>query len=1220
MSNQLIHPGYISSDGSTNGQILTSNGTYVSWQSVSAGVNSSAQYAFTNTISFSNTVTFGNATVNAAISTNSTVTSFSGTSNNSLYFGGYGLSTFVTNTYLSTSLTNVVNTTANFTYTGTQSYSNTVTFSSAVTYTANITVNGAIIAGGSNGTVGQVLTSNGTGNVYWSSPGAASVNTAAQYSFTNTISFNSILGANNVVQLNGSNGSAGQVLTSNGNSNAYWSTVSSSGTGANTYNFIAKGSFSNVWTTNTPTGFATKQGLVAYAPTGGNTGIFLSKPINTNTSYYSTDGVTWSAGPTIANAAGTTLANANILVYLPNPTLNSPAGKFVLGVGNTTLYYVNITNATTSGINWSKSSAPANVVHMAYGAGKLVAITANTTASFYNVSEDANTWSPNTGSALGTGPKYLSYFPDLAGGRFVSQVANGAAYENSMDGYIWDYLSYGAGNITLGTNTFFRAGTLNSPISYNSNSIGVATYFAVSNNWIASSTNFISWNIVNAAATLGISNTQWYSVGSYGGYSLFTSGSTGVIYGITNNASTITTIYAAPGINAISGPGFISTPLNYTIFDNSTTGNNISTFSYGTTVINPQQRGYMDNIIIGESIPTKGRFNELLATELTIAYHSPNNAVGGYDLMTMAGGYLTIQSGGSGSTTVMSQGSFYIGVPGGANVAMHGDGFFAGSATVNSYLYSSGLYFNQNNVNGTNGLFSVAQVYMNPVGGSNSSGTGGFWLRPDTGLFLGNTAASFQIALSANTGAYLYLGSYTQSTTGTGGAIVNTSMHFIGNNTINAYMSTNYAAGNLALVMQNTTTNAYLTPNTLFIGNDSINTTVNTVSIYINPTSGANTTGTGGLSISPINGIFFGNNTINATQNTGYLILNPTASANTTGSGGAWIGGQQAAMFLGNTATYVSLSPTTFTMGQTGGGASIFYTGISPSNTTGSGALQFNSTGGGPVLFAGNNTSNLYWNGTYSSEGSTLFVGTATGTGTGGGKVNTSTFFAGNNTVNAIISYNTSLGIQINPTAAANTTGSGGFITNGSAMFIGNNAANISFNVATAASPTINVGTGGTIGIAGSTTGTGGFVANSTTMLIGNTSINAVHNTSAITINPTALANTTGTGGLYATGTSLFIGNNTSNTLINAGGIFIGGVPLSISINTAVAYTWSNVNIFSNTNPSTNNNSGSVIIYGGVGVNGNIYTSGRVGYASANVSAAYTFYNANTGTLDTVFG
>mgnify|MGYP003343408791 CR=1 FL=1 len=43
----------------------------------------------------------------------------------------------------------------------------------------------AISANGTIGTAGQVLTSNGTG-VYWSSPGVSSVNTASQYTFTNT--------------------------------------------------------------------------------------------------------------------------------------------------------------------------------------------------------------------------------------------------------------------------------------------------------------------------------------------------------------------------------------------------------------------------------------------------------------------------------------------------------------------------------------------------------------------------------------------------------------------------------------------------------------------------------------------------------------------------------------------------------------------------------------------------------------------------------------------------------------------------------------------------------------------------------------------------------------------------------------------------------------------------------------------------------------------------
>ena len=50
------------------------------------------------------------------------------------------------------------------------------TFTGLVTHTANVAVNGAIIAGGNSGMSGQFLTSNGNGNVYWSSL-TASINT-----------------------------------------------------------------------------------------------------------------------------------------------------------------------------------------------------------------------------------------------------------------------------------------------------------------------------------------------------------------------------------------------------------------------------------------------------------------------------------------------------------------------------------------------------------------------------------------------------------------------------------------------------------------------------------------------------------------------------------------------------------------------------------------------------------------------------------------------------------------------------------------------------------------------------------------------------------------------------------------------------------------------------------------------------------------------------------
>jgi len=67
--------------------------------------------------------------------------------------------------------------------------------------------------------------------------------------------------------------------------------------------------------------------------------------------------------------------------------------------------------------------------------------------------------------------------------------------------------------------------------------------------------------------------------------------------------------------------------------------------------------------------------------------------------------------------------------------------------------------------------------------------------------------------------------------------------------------------------------------------------------------------------------------------------------------------------------------------------------------------------------------------------------------------------------------------------------------------------------------------------------------------------------------------------------------------------------------------TMANTVAFSNTAASTNAISGAVVITGGLGVNGNIYTAGRVGFSNAtNISVAYTYYNATTGSLDTVFG
>jgi hypothetical protein len=98
-----------------------------------------------------------------------------------------------------------------------------------VNITGNATIK-AVIANGGIGSAGQILTSGGTGaNAYWSTV-SSSTNVAAQYTWTNTHTFNANVTFGSGIIANGSVGTAGQVLFSNG-STAYWA-GSNTGTGA----------------------------------------------------------------------------------------------------------------------------------------------------------------------------------------------------------------------------------------------------------------------------------------------------------------------------------------------------------------------------------------------------------------------------------------------------------------------------------------------------------------------------------------------------------------------------------------------------------------------------------------------------------------------------------------------------------------------------------------------------------------------------------------------------------------------------------------------------------------------------------------------------------------------------------------------------------------------------------------------------------------------------
>ena len=262
----ITNPAGISANSSygTAGQFLTTNGTSTYWSSQkltsnnnggtgaiqlndagNLGSNSSFLYNQTT-----NTVTIGNSSVSATV--NSTV--YTGTSNNTLYLGGQIAASYTNSTHLTDNLARYTTTSGlttilsgYLTTTGTAADSSklgnvlaanyvansgnytiggALTFINASIHTGNVTISNSVTANGSEGTAGQILTSGGPNkNVYWS----AATFVAAQYAWTNTHSFANVVTFNgnavfaNSISANGGYGTLGQQLISGGTgANAYW--------------------------------------------------------------------------------------------------------------------------------------------------------------------------------------------------------------------------------------------------------------------------------------------------------------------------------------------------------------------------------------------------------------------------------------------------------------------------------------------------------------------------------------------------------------------------------------------------------------------------------------------------------------------------------------------------------------------------------------------------------------------------------------------------------------------------------------------------------------------------------------------------------------------------------------------------------------------------------------------------------------------------------------
>jgi hypothetical protein len=222
-ANVILGSSGLSANGGfgTAGQVLSSNGTATYWSTVSGGGGDAAA-AYTNAVAYVDGKSYVNTSqlssnlanyqTTAGLASNVAVL----TANSSTFLGTANLNnieTFITSN-ASAAYTNAV------AYVDGKSYVNTAQLSSNLANyqtTAGLSANVA------------TLTANNATNLD-GVPAASYVNTSGSYTITGMLTYSNGITFSNTITANGSNGTAGQVLTSSGDTgNVYWATASGGG-------------------------------------------------------------------------------------------------------------------------------------------------------------------------------------------------------------------------------------------------------------------------------------------------------------------------------------------------------------------------------------------------------------------------------------------------------------------------------------------------------------------------------------------------------------------------------------------------------------------------------------------------------------------------------------------------------------------------------------------------------------------------------------------------------------------------------------------------------------------------------------------------------------------------------------------------------------------------------------------------------------------------------
>jgi len=246
--------------------------------------------------------------------------------------------------------------------------------SSQISLNSNVVVDNSasFTANGSSGSAGQLLASNGTG-IYWTTPTTLTVNQAAQYSWTNTHSFSNTVTFNgnaaiSTLSANGGFGSAGQVLISGGtSSNAYWAATPVNV--AATYSWTNVHTFSNTLTITGSGGRLFLDGIPITANgSNGTSGQVLASNGSTGSPYWITPatgtvsqvntGVGLTGGPVSTTGTISVNPNTGIVanstgVFVSNTYVNTSSNFTVNG-------QLTFSNVTTFNSNAAFAAISAN--------------------------------------------------------------------------------------------------------------------------------------------------------------------------------------------------------------------------------------------------------------------------------------------------------------------------------------------------------------------------------------------------------------------------------------------------------------------------------------------------------------------------------------------------------------------------------------------------------------------------------------------------------------------------------------------------------------------------------------------------------------------------------------------------------------------------------------------------------------------------------------------